>query len=72
MKTGFLRLWAIPNDVMRGYTSIQMDDAELTPKQRYLKERSWQRFARRPDAHTETGGLLQGEIGRIEGFRFIG
>ena len=37
----------------------------------YYYRQSRKRFEQRDDAHTDTSGLLTGEIGRYEGFNWI-
>lgn len=63
---GFKRIWRAPKRVFKGGSL-----ARLTPQGEYLWDRSRERFARRPDAYLAYLLPLDGEIGIVEGFRFI-
>lgn len=62
---GFKRLWRMPNRAFRGATL-----ARLSARGQYLHDRSRERYERRPDAWL-AAPVLTGEIGVIEGVRFI-
>lgn len=66
MTPGFKRLWSAPHRTMRGGL---LDP--LTPQQRYLQEQSRARYRRRPDAYPAGQEQLKGELGYVDGFRFI-
>lgn len=66
MTAEFKRLWSTPRRANRGGL---LDPR--TPRQRYMLERSLERYRRRPDAYPPGDELLRGELGQVDSFRFI-
>ncbi len=66
MDSGFKRLYKTPRRAFRGATL-----AGFTPRGKYIRDRSMERYLRRPDAYDGGTAVLQGEIGLVENFYFF-
>lgn len=70
---GFKRIHTLPRRYHRHSVggSLLEQLRDISPRQRYIREQSLERFKRRADAYLPSTTPMRGEIGRYEGFRFI-